>query len=180
MVSCPAEVSLVRMSNDASLPVDKRRNYRNVFDAFYRILKEEGPSGFFRGVAPFVTRAMIVGAVQIGTYDHFRNYYRIEKGITNPTTNVFFSAMTSGLIYSFVTMPFEAVKNRMAFQRPDPVTGKLQYTGMISTWKFIVRNEGVTKLWAGYLPYYLRCGMHTLCMFVSIEFLRRTYRNFQT
>jgi solute carrier family 25 oxoglutarate transporter 11 len=164
------------MSNDYSLPVEKRRNYRNVFDAFYRIVKEEGPSGFFRGVAPFVNRAMIVGAVQIGTYDHFREYYRKEKGVTNPVLNVFYSAMTSGLIYSFVTMPFEAAKNRMAFQKPDPATGKLQYDGMLSTWRFIVRNEGVLQLWAGYLPYYLRCGMHTLFMFMSIELLRKLYK----
>jgi hypothetical protein len=27
-VACPAEVSLVRMSNDNALPADKRRNYK--------------------------------------------------------------------------------------------------------------------------------------------------------
>merc|ERR1712086_566482 len=32
LISCPCEVSLVRMSNDRSLPMDKRRNYGNVFN----------------------------------------------------------------------------------------------------------------------------------------------------
>ena len=48
-ISCPAEVTLVRLSNDGSLPEAERRNYKGVGDAFARIFKEEGPSAFFRG-----------------------------------------------------------------------------------------------------------------------------------
>ena len=33
--------------------------------------------------------------------------------------NVFCASMTSGLVYSLVTMPFETAKNLMAFQKPD-------------------------------------------------------------
>ena len=36
---------------------------------------------------------------------------------------VFYASMTSGLIYSLITMPLETAKNRMAFQKPDSVTG---------------------------------------------------------
>lgn len=42
LLSCPAEVTLVRISNDNTLPVESRRNYKGVADAFQRILKEEG------------------------------------------------------------------------------------------------------------------------------------------
>ena len=38
---------------------------------------------------------------------------------------VFYASMTSGLIYSVITMPLETAKNRMAFQKPDAVTGTL-------------------------------------------------------
>ena len=42
LISCPAEVTLVRISNDNTLPIESRRNYKGVFDAFQRILREEG------------------------------------------------------------------------------------------------------------------------------------------
>jgi hypothetical protein len=170
------------MSNDSSLPEHKRRNYHHIIDAFTRILKEEGPRTFFRGVTPFVTRACLVGAVQIGTYDHFRQYYRetFPHLFTHAYWNVFVSAMTSGFIYSFLTMPLETAKNRMAFQRPDPITGRVQYTKLLATWKEIVSREGVRELWAGYLPYYLRCGLHTLVMFMSIEVLRKYYHSWSS
>lgn len=44
-------------------------------DAFSRIFKEEGPKAFFNGSSPFVNRAMVVGAVQVGTYDQFRETF---------------------------------------------------------------------------------------------------------
>ena len=114
-ISCPAEVTLVRLSNDASLPVDKRRNYKGVIDAFQRIMKEEGPKTFFSGAGPFVNRAMMVGAVQVGTYDQFRDMYK-QMGVTTEFLNVFYASMTSGFIYAVATMPLETAKNRMAFQ----------------------------------------------------------------
>lgn len=122
VISCPAEVTLVRMSNDANLPPEQRRNYRGVANAAARILKEEGPSTFFSGVAPFVQRAMLVGAVQIGTYDQFRATYKSAFGLEG-FANVFVASMSSGLLYSLVTMPFETAKNKLASQSKDPVTG---------------------------------------------------------
>mmetsp|Transcript_13584 Transcript_13584/g.22376 ORF Transcript_13584/g.22376 Transcript_13584/m.22376 type:complete len:246 (-) Transcript_13584:509-1246(-) len=122
LISCPAEVTLVRISNDATLPPDQRRNYKGVFNGFTRIFAEEGFGAFFRGSGPFVNRAMLVGMVQVGTYDQFKSTYR-GLGITSVFPNTFCAAMTSGLLYSLVTMPFETAKNAMAFQKPDPQSG---------------------------------------------------------
>jgi solute carrier family 25 (mitochondrial oxoglutarate transporter), member 11 len=176
-MSCPAEVTLVRMSNDASQPVEQRRNYKNVANAFQRILKEEGPKTFFRGVGPFVNRAMLVGAVQVGTYDQFRQTYK-KWGVHHEALNVFYSSMTSGLIYSIVTMPFETAKNRMAFQRPDTKTGIPPYRSAVQTITTIAVKEGTLKLWSGFPPYYLRCGGHTVFMFMSVEWLRKMYQEY--
>lgn len=134
LISCPAEVTLVRISNDATLPVEQRRNYKGVFNGFTRIFAEEGMSAFFRGSGPFVNRAMLVGAVQVGTYDQFKTTYR-GFGITSTLSNTFAAAMTSGLLYSIVTMPFETAKNQMAFQKPDANTGrKLILFGELYCW----------------------------------------------
>jgi solute carrier family 25 oxoglutarate transporter 11 len=171
LISSPAEVTLVRISNDISLPLDKRRNYKGVVDAFTRILREEGTGAFFRGSGPFINRAMLVGAVQVGTYDQFRESFR-SIGITAQFTNVFCASMASGIIYSSVTMPFETAKNRMAFQKKD-ANGVFPYRSAIQTMSTIASNEGIMKLWSGFSPYYIRCGGHTVVMFVTIEYLRK-------
>jgi solute carrier family 25 oxoglutarate transporter 11 len=173
LISCPAEVTLVRISNDATLPVDQRRNYSGVVNGFTRIFAEEGMGAFFRGSGPFVNRAMLVGSVQVGTYDQFKSTYR-GFGITGTFTNTLCAAMTSGLLYSLVTMPFETAKNAMAFQKPDPASGKMLYNGTIQTISLLAK-QGPMKLYNGFLPYYLRCGGHTVshittlvCMSVNV------------
>ena len=171
LIASPVEVSLVRMTNDINLPVDSRRNYTGVVNALSRIFKEEGPKAYFNGSGPMVNRAMMVGAVQVGSLDQFKATYK-SMGITDKFMNVFASAMSSGLLYSLVTMPIESVKNRMAFQKPDPTTGKVMYTSTLQTLQSVAAKEGVLKLWTGFAPYYIRCGGHTVAMFVSMEYIR--------
>mmetsp|Transcript_31952 Transcript_31952/g.48174 ORF Transcript_31952/g.48174 Transcript_31952/m.48174 type:complete len:295 (-) Transcript_31952:202-1086(-) len=173
-ISCPCEVSLVRMSNDATLPAAERRNYTSVMNCASRIAKEEGVTAFWRGSTPFVTRACLVGATQVATYDQFKTIYA-GFGIKG-NTNVVTSSFTAGLVYSLVTMPFESAKNRMASQKPDPETGKLPYTGTVQTLQAVSKAEGALALYNGFTPYFLRCGGHTVLMFFMVEKLQKMYR----
>jgi solute carrier family 25 (mitochondrial oxoglutarate transporter), member 11 len=172
-ISCPMEVCVVRMSNDATRPVDQRRNYKNVFDTATRIVREEGVATFWRGSAPFVTRAMLVGVFQVATLDQFKEWFAVQfKQKHNSVVNVFCAAMSSGLIYSVATMPLEATKNRMANQKRDPTTGKLPYRTIVQTLRKVSTEEGFMSLYKGFLPYYIRCGGHTVAMFVLVQVFR--------
>jgi len=175
-ISCPAEVSLVRMSNDMSLPPAQRRNYTSVMNAATRIASEEGISAFWRGSSPFVLRAMLVGATQVGTYDQFRESFASVGLPRNSTSNVFAASLTAGLLYSIITMPLETAKNCMSSQTADPITGKLPYTSTVQTMRSVAHSNGVLALWRGFLPYYGRCGGHTVTMFVFVEQLRSLYK----
>mmetsp|Transcript_19506 Transcript_19506/g.30099 ORF Transcript_19506/g.30099 Transcript_19506/m.30099 type:complete len:317 (-) Transcript_19506:1896-2846(-) len=178
-ISCPAEVATVRMSNDATLPPEQRRNYKSALDTATRIVKEEGVAAFWRGSAPFVNRAMMVGVFQVATLDQFKELYAYQFGQTkNSIPNVFCAAMTSGLVYSIITMPLEGAKNRMASQKADPVTGKLPYNSTIQTLRKVARENGVKTLYEGFLPYYLRCGGHTVSMFVFVQMMRDAYAKY--
>lgn len=175
IISCPTELSLVRLANDASLPADQRRNYKHVGDAFIRILKEDGPLAFWRGCTPFVSRAMLVGSVQVGTFDQFKEMYEEYLDLVRGNyPNILAASLTSGLLYSLVTMPFESTKNRMQFQKPMP-NGELLYRSIPQTMMSIASTEGVFALWRGFLPYYMRCGGHSVIMFILVEFLRDQY-----
>lgn len=51
-VGNPTEVALIRMTGDGRLPLEQRRNYKNVFDAILRIFKEEGVTALWRVCLP--------------------------------------------------------------------------------------------------------------------------------
>ena len=73
------------------------------------------------------------------------------------------------------------------------------YTGTVQTISLLVKEGGPMKLYNGFLPYYLRCGGHTVIirsnstryfcslmlpnilqvgMFICVEFIRKGYRKF--
>jgi solute carrier family 25 oxoglutarate transporter 11 len=70
LLANPADLALIRMQADSQLPIAERRNYKNVFDAFSRISKEEGVSGLWRGATPTVIRAVVLNLAMLSSYDH--------------------------------------------------------------------------------------------------------------
>ena len=71
----PTDVALVRMTVDNRLPVDQRRNYKNVFDAWRRIISEEGVLSLWTGCRPTVARAMLVNACQLSVNTQAKYVY---------------------------------------------------------------------------------------------------------
>jgi len=61
----PADVALVRMTVDSRLPPKERRNYTSVFNAWRRIIAEEGFRSLWTGCRPTIARAMMVNACQL-------------------------------------------------------------------------------------------------------------------
>merc|ERR1711920_470278 len=65
----PCDLALVRMQADSTLPEAERRNYKNVFDAFSRIVSEEGVTSLWRGAVPTMSRAVALNVSMLVSYD---------------------------------------------------------------------------------------------------------------
>ncbi len=69
LVGSPADLTLIRMQADSTLPPDQRRNYKGVVDAMARTVKEDGVVGLFRGGGPTVVRAMALNMGMLASND---------------------------------------------------------------------------------------------------------------
>ena len=49
-------------------------------------------------------------------------------------------------------------------------------TSTFQTCTKVASAEGIFSLWYGFLPYYGRCGGHTVAMFVAVDQIRTIYR----
>lgn len=162
-ISNPIEVSLVRMQADGRLPVSEQRNYRNVFEALMRISKKEGIKKLWSGSSPTVARAMVVNAIQVGGYEVSKNNLKKQLGMSEGIMLHLGSSLIAGFLYSIATLPIDTAKTRMQTQ-----TGT-EYKNVFQTISKIGRNEGIRSLWNGFLPYFTRCGGHTVFMFLFLE-----------
>ncbi len=57
------------MQSDACLPMEERRNYKGVFDAFRRIVAEEGLAACWNGGVPTMLRAMSLNVAMMVTFE---------------------------------------------------------------------------------------------------------------
>lgn len=172
-VGTPAEVALIRMTADGRLAAAERRNYKNVFDALFRIVKEEGILTLWRGAIPTMGRAMVVNAAQLASYSQAKQAL-MSTGYFGDNIGLHFTAsMISGLVTTAASMPVDIAKTRI--QSMKTINGKPEFTGALDVLTKVVRNEGIFALWKGFTPYYARLGPHTVLTFIFLEQLNTTY-----
>lgn len=175
-IGTPAEVSLIRMCADGKLPVDQRRNYKNVFDSLYRICKEEGVLALWRGCMPTIVRAMVVNAAQLATYSQAKQSLLSSGYFRDNIHCHFWASMISGLATTLASMPVDIAKTRI--QNMRYINGKPEYKGAMDVWLRLIRSEGLFALWKGFTPYYMRLGPHTVLTFVFLEQFNQAYYRF--
>ncbi|KAF7418679.1 hypothetical protein HZH68_001332 [Vespula germanica] len=175
-VGTPAELTLIRMTADGRLPPDQRRNYKNVFDALFRIVKEEGLFTLWRGAVPTMGRAMVVNAAQLASYSQAKQMLLETGRFKENITLHLICSMISGIVTTIASMPVDIAKTRI--QNMKIIDGKPEYTGALDVFNKIITKEGPFALWKGFLPYYARLGPHTVLTFIFLEQLNKTYRRY--
>ncbi|CAH9074200.1 unnamed protein product [Cuscuta europaea] len=80
------DLALIPMQADATLPAAHRRNYKNVFHAFYRIVAYEGVLALWKGVGSTVVRAMTLNMRMLTSYDQSVEFFQDTLGMGEAAT----------------------------------------------------------------------------------------------
>lgn len=166
-IGTPAELALIRMTSDGRLPKHEQRGYKNVFDALFRVIKEEGILTLWRGCLPTMTRAIFVNMAQLATYSQVKQYLLSLSYFDDNIICHFSASMVSGLATTWASLPPDIVKTRI--QSMKYIDGKPEYKSGFDVLSRVVRNEGIFALWKGFTPCYLRIGPHTVLCFIFLE-----------
>lgn len=87
-VGSPADLALIRMQADATLPIAQRRNYTNAIQALYRIGADEGILSLWKGAGPTVVRAMALNMGMLASYDQSVEFFKDTVGLGEMPTVV--------------------------------------------------------------------------------------------
>ncbi|POR30929.1 Mitochondrial dicarboxylate carrier [Tolypocladium paradoxum] len=145
-----ADVLNVRMQHDAALPPAERRNYRHAVDGMARMAREEGPMSFFRGCLPNSSRAAVMTAGQLATYDTFKRLLMDYTPMGDNLTTHFSASFLAGLAAATATSPIDVIKTR--------VMSSTQKQGIIRLVGDIYRTDGIGWMFKGWVPSFLRLG----------------------
>ncbi|KAK6503227.1 putative mitochondrial 2-oxoglutarate/malate carrier protein [Arthrobotrys musiformis] len=156
----PADLSLIRMQSDGLRPIEKRENYRSVFDALKRISRNEGVLALWGGATPTVIRAMALNFGQLAFYSETKAQLQQNTNLAAPV-QFFVSSCVAGFAASAFSLPFDFIKTRLQRQTRD-VNGRLPYKNMMDCALKVVREEGVLRFYRGFGTYFIRIAPHAM------------------
>lgn len=128
----------------------QRDVYNGIVDAFVKILREEGVSELYRGLAPSLIGVIPYAATNYCAYDTLRKAYRKvfkQEKIGNIETLLIGSL--AGAISSTATFPLEVARKHM---QVGAVSGRQIYKNVFHALASILEQEGVQGLYRGLGP----------------------------
>ncbi|CEO60440.1 Putative Oxoglutarate/malate carrier protein [Penicillium brasilianum] len=171
-VGNPADVLNVRMQSDAALPPAQRRNYRHAFHGLVQMTKTEGVASLFRGVWPNSTRAILMTASQLTSYDIFKRLCIEQVGMGDNVGTHFTASFLAGFVATTVCSPVDVIKTRIMTASPAESRGH-SIAGLL---RDICRKEGLAWTFRGWVPSFIRLGPHTIATFIFLEEHKKLYR----
>ena len=115
----PADLALVRLQADSSLPVAERRNYKGALDAFSRIIAEEGVPSLWKGAVPTMTRAISLNCAQLVSYETVKESLTASLKGSSALTIQIYASLVSSVFTAFFSLPFDNVKTKMQKQKAN-------------------------------------------------------------
>ncbi|GAW79666.1 dicarboxylate/tricarboxylate carrier [Plasmodium gonderi] len=172
----PADLSLIRLQADNTLPKELKRNYTGVFNAVYRISKEEGILALWKGSVPTIARAMSLNLGMLSTYDQSKEYLEKYLGVGMKTNLV--ASVISGFFAVTLSLPFDFVKTCMQKMKVDPVTKKVPYKNMLDCSYQLYKKGGISIFYASYATYYVRIAPHAMITLITMDYLNNFLKKF--
>jgi len=166
----PADLSLIRMQADGTLPPDQRRNFKGVGDALITTVKEEGIGGLFTGCGPTAVRAMALNMGMLASNEQAKESLK-DMGVTGLPNTLGASAI-AGFFASFFSLPFDYVKTQLQKMKPLP-DGTMPYSGSIDCAVKTVAEGGPLKLYTGFPTYYVRIAPHAMITLVALAQIQK-------
>ena len=165
LVGSPADLSLIRMQADGTLPPDQRRNYRGVGHALVDIVKKDGVGGLFTGAGTTSVRAMALNMGMLASNDQAKEM----MAANNVTGFRRRSAPPPSPVSSPPSSRFRSITSRRSCKSKSPVrTASFRSTAL---W-IAAENHGERrplKFYTGFPTYYVRIAPHAMITLMVLD-----------
>mmetsp|Transcript_15386 Transcript_15386/g.30253 ORF Transcript_15386/g.30253 Transcript_15386/m.30253 type:complete len:290 (+) Transcript_15386:27-896(+) len=139
---------------------------RSMFDVVRSVYATDGILGFWAGVRPNVMRTLIVNAAELGVYDEAKT--QLAPYFDTPMFTHVSASAVAGLSSALTSTPADVIKTRLM----NSAGGAKEYSGMLDAGTSILKQEGVSALYKGFIPIFVRKVIWVTAFFVSYEQLR--------
>lgn len=133
---------------------------------------QEVVGSLWRGSVLTVNRAMIVTASQLASYDQFKESILGRGWMEDGLGTHVLASFAAGFVASIASNPIDVIKTRVMNMKAEA------YNGALDCALKTVRAEGPLALYKGFIPTISRQGPFTVVLFVTLEQVRKLFKDF--
>ncbi|KAK7406064.1 hypothetical protein VNO78_07680 [Psophocarpus tetragonolobus] len=162
------------------------RQYRGIFHALSTVFREEGPRALYKGWLPSVIGVIPYVGLNFSVYESLKDWLVRSKpfGIAQDSelsvTTRLACGAAAGTVGQTVAYPLDVIRRRMQMvgwkDAASVVTGegksKIEYTGMVDTFRKTVQHEGFGALYKGLVPNSVKVVPSIAIAFVTYEMVK--------
>ncbi|GIY35204.1 calcium-binding mitochondrial carrier protein SCaMC-1 [Caerostris extrusa] len=166
------------------LALRKTGQYTSIWDATCKIYKQEGLRSFYRGYLPNLLGIIPYAGIDLAIYEvtffHFtdvkkKTYVSRHPEETDPGILVLLGCGTvSSSCGQIASYPLALVRTRLQAQAVTNDSTTREASSMIGLFKNIVKREGVSGLYRGITPNFMKVAPAVSISYVVYEYSRRT------
>jgi solute carrier family 25 oxoglutarate transporter 11 len=156
------------VQTDNSLPIEKRRNYKGIFDALIRIPKEEGIFAYWRACTPTIYRACALNFGMLAPYDQFKEMF--DRNLGYGSMNRIYASLIAAVCACVISMPFDNTKVKCQRMAPNAL-GVYPYKGFSDCCIKSLEKEGFLGFYAGFSVYVARVGPNVIITLLTLDLL---------
>ncbi|XP_054011899.1 solute carrier family 25 member 35-like isoform X2 [Hylaeus anthracinus] len=159
-----------------TIAVGYQHNHLGTWYAFKSLWKEGGIVALYRGWYANIPRVFVGSATQLTTFGLAADWLRSLQILPNqPILLTFLASMIGGSCVALTMQPFDVLATRLYNQRIDAGGKGSLYNGLLDAIIKIFRKEGLTGLYKGIFPTWMRIAPHTVLCLVFYEKLDQLY-----
>ncbi|XP_034553271.1 solute carrier family 25 member 40 [Notolabrus celidotus] len=158
----------------------QKQSYRELTACIRSAVETEGWLSLWRGLGPTLLRDVPFSAMYWYNYEQSKRWLCERYNTREATfTITFLSGALSGSIASIITLPFDVVKTRRQVELGELQAKNLSHEVSSSTFSVmsrIVAQDGVSGLFAGFLPRLIKVAPACAIMISTYEFGKAFFR----
>ena len=161
----PLDIIRTRLSLDIN-----QNKERAIISCGKDIVKHEGGTvALYRGLSPTIAGIAPYVALNFTVYEGLKSWL-LSKDASLDIKNKLMCGGLAGAIAQTFTYPFDVVRRRMQVTfSPD---SKVKYKGSFDAASQIVKKDGISALFKGIIPNYIKVVPAISISFVTFEFIR--------
>lgn len=172
MIGNPADLALIRLQTDHTLPEGQKRGYNGVVDTLSRIVKEEGVAALWTGCTPTIYRAMSINVGMLCTNEQSKDMLKSMFGEFKGLTVC--ASFIAGFFACVLSLPFDNVKTKYQRMAKD-ANGVYPYSSFFDCFSKSYKQQGFLGLYVGFGTYVIRIAPHAIITLLAVDYLNKRF-----